>query len=293
MTKAVKRKPAAASSPAPKRQRGSKKPSSAVPAEEEWSYDRLWDDHEVTGGWHSRNVRFWKSQGSDVRGMTGGGVSQRDMAFSRQALGDLSNAISKTSGAPCKRAFGRGLDCGAGSGRVTHGVLKHFCGHVDLVEFVKKHLLKAKASLPRSANSGCSFEFHNSSMQKFGIKAGSYNLVWCQWLLMYLTDADALDLLKRAAAGLATKGGFLVVKENVSTLDKATYFDNEHGDLWVGGESAGPVSCVRTCSHYEDLFERSGLHIHGERHQTDLGPGCMEMHLWVLGRSPVVQLLIS
>lgn len=271
----VKRKPASARAAVPQKQRASSK---AAVAEEEWTYDRLWDDKEVSNGWHMRNVRFWKTQGTNVHGMTGGGVSQKDLAFSAKALSDLStgHVDSSESG---QRRWGRALDCGAGIGRVTNGVLKHFCSHVDMVEFVKKHLQKARATL--QSTKACSFDYHNLSMQRFTIQPGKYDLIWCQWLLMYLTDSDSLDLLKRSCVGLAGKG-ILLVKENVSTVDKSTYFDDEHGELWMPGEVGRPVSCVRTCPHYEDLFERAGLRLIGERHQTDLGDGCMEMCLWLL-----------
>merc|ERR1711862_732197 len=104
-----------------------------------------------------------------------------------------------------------------GIGRVTQGALRHYCKNIDLVEFVKKHLQKARATLPRTGKGGCTFNFHNASMQQFRIMAVSYDLIWCQWLLMYLTDTDSLALLRRASAGLSRRGGLLIVKENVSS----------------------------------------------------------------------------
>ena len=88
----VKRKPASARAPVPQKRRASSKAAAATvtAAEEEWTYDRLWDDKEVSNGWHMRNVRFWKTQGTNVHGMTGGGVSQKDLAFSAKALSELS-----------------------------------------------------------------------------------------------------------------------------------------------------------------------------------------------------------
>jgi len=265
--------------PTAKRQR-----RQSVEAEEEvaeadaWSYDRLWDAPDISKGWHSRNVRFWRSQGADVRGATGGGVSQRDLQFSREAVAKLATAYCGEAG-----RFERALDLGAGIGRVTEAVLRRHCAHVDLVEFVQKHLKRARETLG-TEKAGCTFSFHGSAVQKHEVPRGHYSFIWCQWLLMYLTDADALDLLRRLGPGLA-RGGLLVVKENVSTSDKATYFDDAEGELWEEGDQGGPVSCVRTEMHYEDLFERAGLVIKEQTMQRDSSGKTMDMMLYVLAQA--------
>lgn len=41
-----------------------------------------------------------------------------------------------------------------------------------------------------------------------------FDVVWCQWCLLYMTDADLIAFLKRSRAALR-KGGAIVVKENV------------------------------------------------------------------------------
>mmetsp|Transcript_23081 Transcript_23081/g.72557 ORF Transcript_23081/g.72557 Transcript_23081/m.72557 type:complete len:284 (+) Transcript_23081:47-898(+) len=274
---ALKRRPAAAASGGRprKRQRAEAVEEPEPDLTDEWSYDRLWDAPEVSDGWHTRNLRFWRSQAADVRGATGGGVSRGDLAFTRGVLEEL---VRERGG----KRFSSALDCGAGIGRVTDAVLRRCCCHVDLMEFVRKHLAIARARLPAAGKSGCTFGFHCSSAQNFDIAPGKYDLIWCQWLLMYLTDEDALDLLRRARKGLAP-GGLLLLKENVSTADKATYFDDADGELWLEGISPGaPVSCVRTPMHYEDLLERAGLRAQRERRQTDETGRIMDMVLYEL-----------
>lgn len=247
--------------------------SSPTAVTEAWTYDSIWDNGQISYGWHERNIRFWRAQAANVRGATGGGVSQRDLAFTRAAVDEL---VKKRD---C--SFKRALDCGAGIGRVTDAILRKCCAHVDLVEFVKKHLDKAREKLPLSGKGQCSFAFHNTSMQKFSIAPAQYDLIWCQWLLMYLTDEDALSLLLRAGKGLTTDG-VLLVKENISTEEKSTYFDAADGELWEEDDAQGPVSCVRTSMHYWDLFDRAGLKVVDEQHQQDLGEEHMEMALFVL-----------
>lgn len=41
-----------------------------------------------------------------------------------------------------------------------------------------------------------------------------FDVVWCQWCLLYMTDADLIAFLKRSQAALR-KGGAIVVKDNV------------------------------------------------------------------------------
>merc|ERR1712216_119698 len=199
-------------------------------------------------------------QTADLRGATGGGVSRRDLEFSKEALSDLArvHAVDHSG------RFDRCLELGAGIGRVTDAVLRRHCKHVVLVEFVQKHLRRAKEKLPADGKGGCTFSFSGSSVQKYAVQPGHYDLIWCQWLLMYLTDSDALDLLRRLKGGLPP-AGILVVKENVSTAEKLTYFDDADGELWDELDQGAPVSCVRTEAHYEDLFERAGLVIGDQR----------------------------
>jgi protein N-terminal methyltransferase len=43
-----------------------------------------------------------------------------------------------------------------------------------------------------------------------------FDVVWCQWCLTYMTDADLITFLKRSQAALRKEGpGVIVVKENV------------------------------------------------------------------------------
>jgi len=274
----MKRRPArasAATAEGPKRLRKVVEVPLHEEIKEEWSYDRLWDPREVSSGWHARNVHFWRQQRSDLRGATGGGVSRADLAFTNKVVDDL---MRRRSGLRFRRA----LDCGAGIGRVTDAVLRKCCEHVDLLEFVKRHLDVARARLPAHGKAGCTFGFHCSSVQKFAIKTDSYDLVWCQWLLMYLTDSDAIDFLTRARRGLA-EGGFMLLKENVSLGDLATYFDDKSGDLWDEDTSAGgPVSCVRTPMHYEALIMQAGLQVVEMWQQADSTGDNVDMALWAL-----------
>jgi protein N-terminal methyltransferase len=276
---------AAASRPAPKRRKLASKAGEA-------KYNKLWASSEVTKGWNARGERYWKEQPADMLGMTGGGVSRADLTFSNKALSDLPSLLRKgrkasqkrserVSKTPPKQFFGNCLELGAGIGRVTQGALRHHCRQVHLVEFMKKYLDKAKKTLPRK---GCRLYFHCSSAQKCKIAVNRHDLIWCQWLLMYLVDTEAVDLLKRASKGLTKNGGVLVVKENVMKALKSSnkYFENEDDETWKPGSGKAPMNIVRTRKHFEHLFKQAGLRIRGSRRQVGVVGVFEDMHLWIL-----------
>jgi len=50
-------------------------------------------------------------------------------------------------------------------------------------------------------------------LQDFEPKEDSYDIIWIQWVIGYLTDDDLVDFLKRCSVGLR-KGGVLALKDN-------------------------------------------------------------------------------
>ena len=55
-----------------------------------------------------------------------------------------------------------------------------------------------------------------------------YGLIWTQWCVGHLTDAQLVSYLERCKGAL-DEGGIIVVKENLSTVD---------GDLFDEGDSS-------------------------------------------------------
>jgi len=260
------------------------------------AYGKMWDK-EAKKGWDARVAKYWNAEGIDMEGMTGGNHCPCDLKFSKRALEDISKKRCKSSSkkASQKKTFARALELGAGVGRVTKGALASFCGHIDLVELVKKSLMKAKATLPKQIK-GTTFGFFNKTAQTFKVKADHYDLVWCQWLLMYLTDADAVALLKRLGAGI-NESGVIVVKENLPTGREKSRLDDEDEGTLKSGAKGSAVSCVRTRKHHEVLFKAAGLRIRGERLQDEPlldEVGDEDMRVWCLvpmeraGRGPLL-----
>eukprot|EP00435_Cladocopium_sp_Y103_P017074 s1738_g4.t1 len=225
-----------------------------------------WTEH-VTDGWHSRNMRFWAKEAATLDGMTGGGVSDLDLAFNQKFLRRLCRARGNAKG-----RFARALDVGAGIGRLAQHLLRPVCDAVDLLEPVDKHLETAKKTLKPWPG-----EFYCCTLQDFGSMGTGrdiYDLVWCQWVLMYITDSDVVAFLQRLATASLAPAGTVVVKENVAQERVGSYFDDEEGELWRGEAQGGdasrpsqPMSVLRTPQHYVKLFKESGFEVVMRRRQ--------------------------
>lgn len=88
--------------------------------------------------------------------------------------------------------------------------------------------------------------FYCIPLQEFTPEAGRYDVIWIQWCIGHLTDADLVEFFSRAKAGLKP-GGFFVLKENVArngfVLDK-----DDH-------------SVTRSDAYFRKLFRQAGLHL--------------------------------
>uniref|UniRef100_A0A7S0LJ52 Alpha N-terminal protein methyltransferase 1 n=1 Tax=Coccolithus braarudii TaxID=221442 RepID=A0A7S0LJ52_9EUKA len=145
----------------------------------------------------------------------------------------------------------RALDCGAGIGRVSDGVLLHVCEHVELVEVSPALLESARSRLARYAPR---VSYTSASLREFEPPAGAFDLVWLQWVLGHLTDTDVLALLRRCRASLRTSGA-IVVKDN-----NAVPSDCEEGNpnYCIDTENA---SVCRSHAHLRALFKRAKLRV--------------------------------
>lgn len=81
-----------------------------------------------------------------------------------------------------------------------------------------KFLARARTELE---GSGATHRYLTSSLQGFTFDA-KYDVIWVQWVLLYLTDKDLIEFLKRCKAALA-ENGVIVVKENCT--DKGFVLD--------------------------------------------------------------------
>lgn len=151
----------------------------------------------------------------------------------------------------------RGVDCGAGIGRITKGVLSKVCEVVDIVEPVEKFAKEAGSSASLLEGAGENGEVYVIGLQDWvPVVEQKYDLVWNQWCLGHLTDGELVKYLGRCKDALAS-GGWIVVKENMST-------DPEGEDIFDELDS----SVTRTDGKFRSLFEEVGLRIVRTEEQT-------------------------
>ena len=108
-------------------------------------------------------------------------------------------------------------------GRITEGLLLSIAETVDIVEPIAKFsdLLKGKEGIGRIWNIGLEeWSFDGGDAHE----STKYDLIWNQWCLGHLTDVQLTEYLKKCAKALSP-GGWIVVKENLSTAGKDIFDD--------------------------------------------------------------------
>ncbi|XP_065191956.1 N-terminal Xaa-Pro-Lys N-methyltransferase 1-like [Sycon ciliatum] len=209
---------------------------------------------------YSHADEYWKGQPATVDGMLGGfgSISRKDVEASKALL----KTYYKPSGT---RANGRALDCGAGIGRVSKLLLMPLFDKVDMVEQNGEFLERSFTYMgDKAANVG---ERFCSGLQDFTPAAGRYNLIWIQWVIIYLTDDDFVNFLKRCKAGL-TKDGLIAIKDNVTRGER----DYDEQDS----------SSTRTMDEMKAIFSKAGLTLMTKKKQTDFPPDLHPVIMFVL-----------
>ncbi|KAG8861180.1 hypothetical protein FRB96_003130 [Tulasnella sp. 330] len=227
-------------------------------------------------------LAYWENTPATLDGVLGGfgsGTLPRvDALGSRQFLQSLLPYLCTVNSAlrpleppqfahPSYRT--RTLDVGAGIGRVTSNVLLHLFDDVVLLEPVEAFVQEAKRACREGKWKGIktqdsestksvtfltcplqSFDPTKSAIEQGGARLGSlspfeegYDVVWCQWTLGHLSDADLVTFFQSARKSLRkspTTGrdsgsdGLIVVKENIAQDYKgksAVIFDEDDSSV--------------------------------------------------------------
>lgn len=193
----------------------------------------------------SEALAYWNNTPATVNGMLGGypHISRVDLRGSANFLAKLRKGNST---AASNSLLKRGVDCGAGIGRVSAGFLSKVCEVIDVVEPVNKFAQEAKVA--EMAGEGKVGEVYVTGLEEW-IPKERYDLIWNQWCLGHLTDAQLVEYLKKCKSAVVA-GGCIVVKENLST--------NPNGeDIFDELDS----SVTRTDAKFRRLFDESGLNI--------------------------------
>ena len=203
---------------------------------------------------HADSLNYWNHVSPTVNGMLGGfpHISRVDLKGSANFLARLQKHTLPP--ATLNSPLGRGVDCGAGIGRITAGFLSKVCEIVDIVEPVEKFAKEAKSM---KMLGGARIERVYVVGLEEWIPEMQYDLIWNQWCLGHLTDVQLVQYFKRCGKALSDNG-WIVVKENMSTnIAGEDVFDELDS------------SVTRTDGKFRRLFEESELRIV----KTELQPG--------------------
>jgi len=219
-----------------------------MPQPTQTALERRWADAHERKLWYEGGAAYWNQIEPVNDGVLGGygRVHGADVRDSLQFV--RSHSLIRDRGGATPTAA---LDVAAGIGRVTGGTLLEVCDQVDLMEGSEMLLNKAREALqwagPRIGQFAC------ARMQDFTPDPGRYDLIWIQWCIGSLTDADLEAFLKRCAAGLAP-GGTIVIKDNVLDLMQVADDDrsNLHASTWLVDQDDNSV--MRTKKHLEELL---------------------------------------
>ncbi|KAL9599096.1 MAG: hypothetical protein Q9219_004054 [cf. Caloplaca sp. 3 TL-2023] len=209
---------------------------------------------------HASALAYWTSIPPTVNGMLGGfpHISRTDIRGSlafveklRRLHPTTPSPPSTTSTISTPTTITRAVDCGAGIGRVTAGVLSTICDVIDIVEPVEKF---AREAVQQGGGKGKIGEVYVTGLQDWvppsSSSSGYYDIIWNQWCLGHLRDEELVGYFKRCSRAVRKEeaGGWIIVKENMST-------DVEGADIYDEVDS----SVTRTDEKFRRLFAEAGL----------------------------------
>lgn len=214
---------------------------------------------------HKAAIDYWSSTEPTVSGVLGGfpEVSRIDLTGSSNFLAKLRRQSKHF---PSDTKLRRAVDCGAGIGRITTGLLSKVAENVDIVEPVRSFTDQIKGK----ENVG---EIYNVGLESWHPEKGGgapYDLIWNQWCLGQLTDVQLVEYLKRLPPVLS-QGGWIVVKENLS---------NHHlgEDVFDDVDS----SVTRTDTKFRRLFEDAKLKLVSTELQKGFPKGLYPVRAYAL-----------
>eukprot|EP00656_Telonema_subtile_P027811 TRINITY_DN299_c0_g1_i2.p1 TRINITY_DN299_c0_g1~~TRINITY_DN299_c0_g1_i2.p1 ORF type:complete len:219 (+),score=57.11 TRINITY_DN299_c0_g1_i2:83-739(+) len=206
---------------------------------------------------------YWKTQEATVDGMLGG--------YGRVTGIDLASSWKFISTAAGKKSFrgqdggSRAIDMGAGIGRITEGLLMRICNEVDILEQNDKYVEVAKEKLGGKTNG----EFICCGIQSWKPAPGRlYDIIWVQWVSLYLTDDHFVEFLNKCIGALAP-GGLVYVKDNASGVETFLLDSDDN-------------SVCRSDAMYRAVFERAGWNVVEDAIQEHFPEELYEVRMYAL-----------
>ncbi|QBM86514.1 protein N-terminal methyltransferase [Metschnikowia aff. pulcherrima] len=196
---------------------------------------------------YSNAISYWLSVPASVNGVLGGfgeqtPVPKADIIGSATFMRKLQTRMEPAPG--MERLT---IDMGAGIGRITRDFLWKISDRCDLLEPVKPFVAQMHQELVPVAQKGKLGDIYDIGMQEWQClpeKMGRYWLVWCQWCVGQLPDAELVQFWARCKDALMPNGT-LIVKENIAPVE----------DIFDPTD----LSVTRTDAKFRQLFQMAGF----------------------------------
>lgn len=228
--------------------------------------------------WYEHSGDYWEDEENGVvatvDGMLGGfaSISDVDLVGSRVFLEEVVRIRNQSEDL---LALERCCDCGAGIGRITRDLLLP-------LGFTSCHLVDASARMleaaPDYVNSSSSSSssgggddaavvaaagttthrcrYVHTGLQDYAPAPDSFDVVWIQWVIGYLTDGDCVRFLRRCGQSLR-KGGVVCIKDNTSGTAEAFQLDRNDSSI------------TRSLPYLQSLAAQANLRLVHLKMQTD------------------------
>ena len=217
--------------------------------------------------WYKNAIDKWAKKPASISGVLDGYVSasEPDLIESSKFLDTLAKVYGKNTNKQLMNGNNviSALDCGAGIGRISSGILLERFDFVDLVEPVPHFIDKARYLLSELHHKG---NFYEESLQNFKTTE-KYDCIWIQWVLGQLTDNDVIIFFKKCK-NMLKPNGVIIVKENM--LSNGFSID---------------VNYNLINRNYEDttkIFDLSGLTVIYEENQKDFPSYLTKVNMFAL-----------
>jgi protein N-terminal methyltransferase len=177
------------------------------------------------------------------------------------------------------------IECGAGIGRITEGLLRFVGKRVDLIEPTASfldHVRNERSDLlaPTTTATGYIDRLICQPLEQFNPEPQRYDLIWCQWVLSHLTDDDFLLFMNRCAKALRPNG-IMILKENVIHHGHAvdSPLPTAEDDYVVDEEDSSVTRSLRLWQH---LIELAGGKVLLERWQSGFPKHLYPVRMWAV-----------
>ena len=143
------------------------------------------------------------------------------------------------------------LDIGCGIGRWAENLINNMDSYVG-IDYSKGFIEYAKEKY----KSNDSIEFYEMSLLDItnDLLSKKFDLIICTGVLMYVNDADLLNILTNVKQML---GGYFYIQESISIMDKRLTLDNFKSEALNANYSA----IYRMSSEYEKIFNDLNFNI--------------------------------